>query len=162
MSRLGEKAGPRLSDLPAPCIGKTGWPWTEETVPTANTGSLDDSPRITIVTPSYNQAVFLEETVRSVLLQGYPNLEYIIMDGGSTDGSVEIIRKYQKHLAYWTAEKDGGASDAIHKGFARGTGSVFAWLKPPKMLFLGRRAKKTKRGRCELALGANPTNCRRQ
>ena len=128
MSRLREKACPRLNDLPAPCIGKTGWPWTEETVPIANTGSLDDSPRITIVTPSYNQAVFLEETVRSVLLQGYPNLEYIIMDGGSTDGSVEIIRKYQKHLAYWTAEKDAGASDAIRNGFARATGSIFAWL----------------------------------
>ena len=85
-------------------------------------------PRITVVTPSYNQAKFLEATIRSVLDQGYPNLEYIVMDGGSTDGSLEIIRRYEKHLAGWVSEKDGGAADAIAKGFSRATGTILAYL----------------------------------
>jgi glycosyltransferase involved in cell wall biosynthesis len=92
--------------------------------------SLPDSswPRITVVTPSFNQAMFLEETIRSVLSQSYPNLEYIIMDGGSTDGSVEIIKKYETQLAYWTSGKDAGASDAIAKGFEKATGTILAYL----------------------------------
>lgn len=85
-------------------------------------------PRISIVTPSFNQAPFIEETIRSVLSQGYPGLEYIIMDGGSTDGSVDIIRRYEKDLAYWVSEKDGGAADAIAKGFSRATGTVLGYL----------------------------------
>jgi glycosyltransferase involved in cell wall biosynthesis len=85
-------------------------------------------PRITVVTPSYNQGLFIEETIRSVLLQGYPNLEYIIIDGSSTDNSVETIRKYEPWLTYWVSEPDRGQSHAINKGFARGTGDIFAWL----------------------------------
>jgi glycosyltransferase involved in cell wall biosynthesis len=85
-------------------------------------------PRISIVTPSYNQGTFLERTILSVLNQNYPNLEYIIMDGGSTDDSVEIIRKYERYLAYWTSEKDGGQTDAIEKGFDRATGAILAYL----------------------------------
>jgi glycosyltransferase involved in cell wall biosynthesis len=115
-----------IKDLPTPPAGKTGWPWNEETTP--ETSKAGDLPRLTIVTPSYNQAEFLEETMRSVLLQNYPNLEYIVMDGGSKDGSVDIIRKYEKHLAYWTSEKDGGASDAIARGFQHATGSIMAYL----------------------------------
>ena len=85
-------------------------------------------PRISIVTPSFNQGRFLERTILSVLNQNYPNLEYIVMDGGSTDESVEIIKKYENYLAYWISEKDNGQSDAIKKGFQKSTGEILAWL----------------------------------
>ncbi|NVO00781.1 MAG: glycosyltransferase, partial [Geobacteraceae bacterium] len=85
-------------------------------------------PKITIVTPSYNQGRFLEKTILSVLDQGYPNLEYIVIDGGSTDESVEIIKKYADRLTYWVSEPDRGQSHAINKGFERATGEIFGWL----------------------------------
>jgi glycosyltransferase involved in cell wall biosynthesis len=90
--------------------------------------SGDAWPKISIVTPSYNQARFIEETIRSVLLQGYPNLEYIIIDGGSTDHSVEIIKRYEQWLSHWVSEQDRGQSDAINKGFNRASGQIYAWL----------------------------------
>jgi glycosyltransferase involved in cell wall biosynthesis len=85
-------------------------------------------PRVSIVTPSFNQAPFLEETLLSILNQDYPNIEYIVMDGGSTDGSVDIIKKYAHRLAYWESTRDRGQYDAIDKGFKHATGEILGWL----------------------------------
>ncbi|HEX9819383.1 MAG TPA: glycosyltransferase family 2 protein [Methylomirabilota bacterium] len=90
-------------------------------------------PRISVVTPSYNQARFLEACLRSVLGQKYPNLEYIVIDGGSTDGSVEIIKNFERDLAYWVSEPDAGHYDGLNKGFRRATGDILAWLNSDDM-----------------------------
>ncbi len=90
-------------------------------------------PKISIVTPSFNHGDYLEATILSVLGQNYPDLEYIIIDGGSTDHSVDIIRKYEKHLAFWISEKDNGMYDAINKGFQKSTGEIMAWINSDDM-----------------------------
>jgi glycosyltransferase involved in cell wall biosynthesis len=115
-----------LAILPSPPLDKTGWPWTIETNPQVYVSSRT-YPRISIVTPSYNQAQFIEETIRSILLQNYPNLEYIIIDGGSTDGTVEILKKYETWLTYWVSEPDRGQSHALNKGIERATGEWIGW-----------------------------------
>jgi len=94
-------------------------------------------PTISIVTPSFNQGQFLEDTILSVLEQGYPNLEFMIIDGGSTDQSVEIIKKYQSHLFFWVSEKDRGQTHAINKGFKRASGELVNWLNSDDMLVKG-------------------------
>lgn len=85
-------------------------------------------PKISIVTPSYNQGKFLEKTIKSVLDQGYPNLEYIILDAGSTDNSVDIIKKYSSLITYWESKPDKGQADAIYRGFEMASGEIIAWI----------------------------------
>lgn len=94
---------------------------------------MENYPKISIVTPNYNQEKYLEETILSVLNQGYPNLEYIIIDGGSTDGSIDIIKKYADKLAYWESVPDKGMYDAIRKGFEKSTGEIMAWINSDDM-----------------------------
>jgi len=124
-----------LRDLPAPPPGKTGWPWTEEG--DALPERMPDGrrwPLITVVTPSFNQGRFLEATIRSILLQRYPELEYFVFDGGSTDGSVEIIERYAPWISYWTSAPDGGQSAAINRGLERGRGEYATWINSDDML----------------------------
>ena len=118
-----------LINLQEPPKSKKGWPWTQET-PITSIFANDKNfwPKISIITPSYNQGQFIEETIRSVLLQNYPNIEYIIIDGGSTDGSIEVIRKYERWITYWVSEPDDGQTNAINKGFQKATGEIVAWL----------------------------------
>ena len=124
-----------VNELPKP-KNEVGWPWTVENGlkdPT-QTSNGQSWPRITIVTPSYNQAKYIEATIRSVLLQGYPNLEFFIMDGGSTDGSVEIIRQYDPWITKWVSEPDRGQTHAINKGLSLGSGEIFTWLNSDDIL----------------------------
>lgn len=94
-------------------------------------------PKISIVTPSYNQASYLEDTLKSILNQNYPNLEYIVMDGGSTDGSVDIIKKYADRLTYWESAPDKGQADAIFRGFEHATGEILGWVNSDDLLLPG-------------------------
>ncbi|MDX1415429.1 MAG: glycosyltransferase family 2 protein [Candidatus Promineifilaceae bacterium] len=121
-----------MQDFPLPLAGKIGWPWTEAA--SFQTVTPEKLPKITIVTPSFNQAHYLEETIRSVLLQNYPFLEYIIIDGGSSDGSEAILKRYDAFIDFWVSEPDQGQSDALCKGFARANGEIVAWLNSDDLL----------------------------
>jgi glycosyltransferase involved in cell wall biosynthesis len=117
-----------LCQLPQPSAGQSGWPWTKETPPLPPLMPNGQKwPKISVVTPNYNYRRFLEDTIRSVLLQSYPNLEYIVMDGGSDDGSLEIIRKYEQWLT-WESKPDAGSSNAINKGLRLATGDILTFL----------------------------------
>ncbi len=129
---------PTLSELPSPPTGKNGWPWNEESAQLPDT--MPDGrnwPRISVSTPSYNQGEFIEETIRSVLLQGYPDLEYFVMDGGSNDDSVDIIRKYEPWLTQWVSEKDNGQLPAVNRGWNISTGNLIGWLNSDDQYSLG-------------------------
>lgn len=104
-----------------------GWPFTDHVDPSIYKGK-PAWPKISIVTPSFNQGAYIERTILSVLNQNYPNLEYFIFDGGSTDQTIEIIRKYESKITFWVSEKDNGQTDAINKGLAKSTGELFNWL----------------------------------
>ena len=113
--------------MPPPPSGKTGWPWDEETDP-AIYCTENYFPKISIVTPSYNQGEYIEQTIRSVLLQNYPDIQYIIIDGGSSDKTIEIIKKYEPWIYHWESGKDRGQSHAINKGIGHCTGEIFNWI----------------------------------
>jgi glycosyltransferase involved in cell wall biosynthesis len=120
-------------------IALNRWPWRHEPNEDLYT-TRTYWPKISIVTPSFNQGQYIEETILSVLNQGYPNLEYIIIDGGSTDNTVPILKKYQDKITYWVSEIDRGQSHALNKGFSKATGEIFAYLNSddcyyPKTLF---------------------------
>ncbi|WP_207532700.1 glycosyltransferase family 2 protein [Desertivirga arenae] len=110
-----------------PKTTKRGWPWSEEVLPSDYSSTIR-WPKITVVSPSYNQGKYFEETIRSILLQNYPNLEYIIFDGGSNDETSEVINKYRNFVSFARSEKDRGQSHAINKGFSLASGEILCWL----------------------------------
>ena len=121
-----------------PLTNKIGWPWSSENSVDAHVSLVDrEYPKITVLTPNYNYGHYLEETIRSVLLQGYPNLEYIIIDGESTDNSIEVIKKYEPWLTYWVSEPDRGQTHAINKGLEKATGEIFNWINSDDVLMPG-------------------------
>jgi GT2 family glycosyltransferase len=129
-------AGSRLStlaELPAPPAGRTGWPWTEAPAAPVRAGCHS----ITVVTPSLNQGSYLEETIRSVLLQGYPRLQYIVLDGGSTDDSVAVLDRYAPWISYWRSERDRGQADAVAHGLTLASGEIFNWINSDDVLAPG-------------------------
>jgi len=151
MSYLG------LKEMPLPPKNKSGWPWTEECPPLP--GLMPGGrpwPRITIVTPNYNFGQYIEETIRSVLLQGYPNLEYIVIDDGSTDNSIEIIRKYEKWLSFWETGANHGQTKAINRGFKKSGGEILGYLNSDDLLeknALSLVAEKMEKGKVDWLAG---------
>jgi glycosyltransferase involved in cell wall biosynthesis len=127
-------------ELPLGPSNKTGWPWTEGTGAFPGAGTLPSGrpwPRITIVTPSLNHGAFIEEAIRSVLLQAYPNLELIVVDGGSTDDSIKALGKYGAWLSHWICESDRGPASALNRGFQLGTGELLGFLNADDFLLPG-------------------------
>ena len=112
-------------NFPSPPPGKSGWPWDLQTAAPQPTAPV---PRISVIIPSFNLGRFIEETIRSIVLQRWPDLELIIVDGGSSDETVEIIRKYEPWIAWWVSEADQGQPEAINKGLKKVTGDIVAWF----------------------------------
>jgi glycosyltransferase involved in cell wall biosynthesis len=117
-----------LGELPPPPPGRRGWPWDTETAPFATPAEAATWPKLTIVTPSFRQGDYLEEALRSVLLQNYPNLEFVVLDGGSTDASPAIIERYRPWLSFARVQRDRGQSHAINLGFSLSSGQIHGWL----------------------------------
>jgi glycosyltransferase involved in cell wall biosynthesis len=128
-----------VQGLEYPAADISRWPWQNlpEPLPAGDLASASDWPKISLITPSYNQAKYIEDTIRSVLLQGYPNLEYCVIDGGSSDGSVDVIKKYEPWLARWISEPDEGQTYAIIKGMGLTSGEIVNWLNSDDMLLPG-------------------------
>lgn len=135
---MNKMSYPNLATLPPAPAGRTGWPWTVET-PQAPPTMPDGAPwpTITMITPSYNQGRYLEEAIRSILLQGYPALEYFVMDGGSSDESVSIIKKYSPWITHWVSEPDQGQPHALQKGLDIATGELFNFINSDDLLTEG-------------------------
>lgn len=114
---------PDLHELPVPLSERKGWPWTEGSPRL----SLSNLPRISIIVPSYQQGSFLEETLRSILLQGYPDIEIVLVDGGSTDETLRVIERYASWISWWVSEKDRGQTHALNKGLEQVTGTWIGW-----------------------------------
>ena len=129
------------SNISFPELGKNGWPWVKKASEYAYVDQRKHFdgpwPKISIVTPSFNQADYIEETILSIIFQDYPNLEFIVIDGGSIDGSIDTIDKYESSIDYWISEPDRGSGDAIAKGFNRATGDIFVWLNTDDLLLPG-------------------------
>ncbi len=125
-----------LADLPPPPLGKKGWPWTVETPLSEGLAHLS-LPMVSIVTPSFQQGAFIEATIRSILLQNYPKLEYFIIDGGSTDQTLKVIEKYAFWIDFWISERDAGQAAAINKGLTSASGIVLNWVNSDDLLMPG-------------------------
>jgi glycosyltransferase involved in cell wall biosynthesis len=142
--------------LPPPPPGLRGWPWQVESK-IEQVPATEPWPAISLVTPSFNQGKYIEATLRSIFLQNYPNLELFVIDGGSTDETLSILKKYEPYLSGWVSEKDRGQSDAINKGLARCTGEVFNWINSDDQLTPGALwtvARKWKEAQPDLLAGA--------
>jgi glycosyltransferase involved in cell wall biosynthesis len=129
---------PTLAELPAPPQGKAGWPWTVETPQLCSRmGGGQPWPRISVVVPSLNHGRYIEEMLRSILLQGYPDVELILIDGGSDESTLATILKYERWFAYWVTEPDRGQSHALNKGLTRATGDLFGSIDTDDYLLPG-------------------------
>jgi glycosyltransferase involved in cell wall biosynthesis len=147
-----------LPALPHPAVDRKGWPWTEEVSPTVYRGAprCGAWPGISIVCPSFRQGRYIEEAIRSVLLQNYPNSELIVMDGGSDDETEEILQKYSPWLKCWESTVDGGQSHALNKGYVAATGEIYGWINSDDYYLPGAFAEVAsnyRRGRRELLHG---------